>query len=351
MSDFAREIKAGSTDVTIYMRMLDSTTALPKTDGAYNSAGLTLSYVRDKAAAVSITPATQTAAGAHSDGGFVHVANGLYRVDLPDAACATGVDAVMVTGAITGGVLIPVAISLVRVSFAATITSIPELGVLRLGSLVSADATGAVLDSGAAFADDGAIGSMLLIAGGSGYGQSRMIIDNALSGDAFTVDAWNVEPADGDSYVLFAGAPGSAASPTPVHVASAATNSITAGAVASDAATEIAAAVWAATTRILTAGTNLNILAAADIRAALGMAAADFDSQLDAVMAALTTIAGDTTTDIPALIAALDVLIDGIKAKTDQLTFTVANLLDINMKRVLDLELAGDGSTTPIGVA
>lgn len=56
------------------------------------SAGLFIKHARERAAAVSITPAAQTVAGAHVDGGFVHVANGYYRVDSTDAVQASGVD-------------------------------------------------------------------------------------------------------------------------------------------------------------------------------------------------------------------------------------------------------------------
>ncbi len=49
--------------------------------------------------------------------------------------------------------------------------------------------------------------------------------------------------------------------------------------------------------------------------------------------------------------AALDALIDAIKAKTDSLTFTVANQVDVNLQSINDESLTGDGSTTPFDVA
>lgn len=94
-------VKAGSTDVTIYVRLRDSTTGLAKTGLVYNSAGASAYYTRPGAAAVAITLATQTVTGAHADGGFVEVhatnAKGLYRLDLPDAAVAAGVGFVIVS--------------------------------------------------------------------------------------------------------------------------------------------------------------------------------------------------------------------------------------------------------------
>lgn len=94
-------VNAGDTDVTIYVRLRDSTTGLAKTGLAYNSTGASAYYTRPRAAATSITLATQTVTGAHSDGGFVEVdatnAKGLYRLDLPDAVCAASADYVVVS--------------------------------------------------------------------------------------------------------------------------------------------------------------------------------------------------------------------------------------------------------------
>lgn len=87
-------IYAGDTDKTIYLRLRDSTTGLAKTGLAYNSAGAVASYTLPGAARAAITLATQTVTGTHSDGGFVEVdatnCKGLYRLDLPDAAIASG---------------------------------------------------------------------------------------------------------------------------------------------------------------------------------------------------------------------------------------------------------------------
>jgi hypothetical protein len=107
-------IKPGTTDVTVYVHIVDSTTAAGETGLAYNTSGLSAYYVRTGGTATAITLATQTANGAHSDGGFVAVSDsnmpGVYRLDLPDAACATGARAVEVmvkgTGVLAGFVTI-----------------------------------------------------------------------------------------------------------------------------------------------------------------------------------------------------------------------------------------------------
>lgn len=100
----------------------DSTvsTGAGKTGLAYNSAGLKAYYVRTRSAAVQITLATQTVNGAWSSGGFVEVdatnCPGLYRIDIPDAALATGADevVVMLSGA-TGMVPTPLKLALTGV--------------------------------------------------------------------------------------------------------------------------------------------------------------------------------------------------------------------------------------------
>ena len=95
-------IKKASTDVTTYVFIQDSS----KTTGeglaglAYNTGSLVGYYVRPKGSATAITLATQTVTGDHSDGGFVEIdatnMPGVYRLDLPDAVCATGVPSVVV---------------------------------------------------------------------------------------------------------------------------------------------------------------------------------------------------------------------------------------------------------------
>src|SRR5688572_7131066 len=105
-------IVGGAADQTVYVEFIDNTTGLPTAGLAFNGAGIDLEYVRTGAAAVDITEATQTANGAHSDGGFVSVGHGRYRLDLPDAAVATGVPEVVIQGLITGYIMAPCTVAL-----------------------------------------------------------------------------------------------------------------------------------------------------------------------------------------------------------------------------------------------
>lgn len=95
-----------------------------------------------------------------------------------------------------------------------------------------------------------------------------------------------------------------------------AANSITAAAAASDFGTEIGTAVWATTTRLLTAGTNIvlakgtgvtgfNDLDAAGVRGAVGLASANLDTQIATLATAsnLATVAGYLDTEIAAILA------------------------------------------------
>jgi hypothetical protein len=83
----------GSTSWIDYVRITD-VNGSPITGLLWNSTGLLSKYVLSGAASVAITLATQTVTGAWSSGGFVEVDAtafpGLYRLDVPNAAIASG---------------------------------------------------------------------------------------------------------------------------------------------------------------------------------------------------------------------------------------------------------------------
>ena len=87
----------GTTDVTTYFKLVDPTTGAPET--GLTITDLDVTYVRDRAAAVkSDATALGSVTAAHTDNAAIEVdptnAPGLYRVDWPDAAFATGSDRV-----------------------------------------------------------------------------------------------------------------------------------------------------------------------------------------------------------------------------------------------------------------
>jgi hypothetical protein len=152
-----------------------------------------------------------------------------------------------------------------------------------------------------------------------------------------------------------------------------AAGAIDAAALAADAGTEIGTAVWATAARTLTAldedSTTLDL--DATIRAAVGMASANLDTQLTAIddlvdteVAAIKTVVDSILVDTAEIGAAgagltvlatqasvntiddfLDTEVAAIKAKTDQLTFGVANTLNSNVTYVNETEVTGNGET------
>jgi hypothetical protein len=105
-------LQAGATSQQLSVRAVVQSTGAPDTALAYNTSGLSCSYQRPGAAVTGITLATQTVTGAYSSGGFVHLANGWYRLDVPDAAIASGVPFALVTCAATGDTFVDGRVSL-----------------------------------------------------------------------------------------------------------------------------------------------------------------------------------------------------------------------------------------------
>jgi len=99
--------KAASTDVSVVIRIVDSTDGSPETGVTSATPGLALEYRREGATSTAITETDLTNLNdAHSDGGMKHVANGYYRLDVPDAAVAAGATGCLVHGTVTGMVVI-----------------------------------------------------------------------------------------------------------------------------------------------------------------------------------------------------------------------------------------------------
>ena len=107
----------GATSQSIELYIVDSTNGTPETGVLWNTAGIDLKYRRKDAAVVSITEAALTSPAltdTWETGGFLEIGNGVYRLDLPDAALASaaGIDRVVVFGTVTGMVVLPVTIHL-----------------------------------------------------------------------------------------------------------------------------------------------------------------------------------------------------------------------------------------------
>ncbi len=142
-------IKKGSVDRAVYLKIIDSTDGTPETGVVYNTSGIDLWYRREGAAKVSITEATLAAlTTAHADGGFLHVGDGIYRLDLPDAAWATGANQVYIGGTVTGMIVIGGVVKLVDYDPEDTVrmglTALPNAAAAANGGLPTVDATNSV---------------------------------------------------------------------------------------------------------------------------------------------------------------------------------------------------------------
>lgn len=145
-----RFIKKGATSQSIYFEALDSTstTGGRRTGLVFNTSNLTAYYVRNQGGPTQITLATLTNPdSAWSSGGFKEVdatnMPGIYRLDVPDAAFASGADSVVVT--LRG------ATGMVQASEEIQLTSIDAqdataMGVSRLDAAVSSRASQTSLD-------------------------------------------------------------------------------------------------------------------------------------------------------------------------------------------------------------
>ena len=107
-------IKKGTTNVSVTVKIIDSTDGTPELGVVFNTAGMDMEYRRELSAVVDITEVTLAdLTVAHADGGFLEIGHGLYRLDVPDAAFASGQDGVQILGTVTGMIVVAPYIQLV----------------------------------------------------------------------------------------------------------------------------------------------------------------------------------------------------------------------------------------------
>jgi hypothetical protein len=369
-----RRIKAGTTDVSVTLRIVDSTDGTPETGVVFNTAGIDLWYRRELAASVDITEATLAAlTTAHADGGFLHINDGWYRLDLPDAACATGVAGVQIGGTVTGMVVFAPYIEL-PVNIAEDVFT--RVGA-PAGASVSADIAAVKVDTAAILVDtgttlDGRIPAALV--GGRMDASVGAMAANVLTATAIAADA--ITDAKVASDVTIASVTGAVGSVTgnvggnvTGSVGSVATGGIVAGSFAADAITaaKIAADVTTELQSGLATAANLATVAGyidteigtiiTDIAAVKADTAAILTdtAEIGAAGAGLTALATQTSVnDLPTnaeLATALGTADDAVlaqvalvKAKTDSLTFTVAGKVDANTLAMNGTTVIGAGT-------
>jgi hypothetical protein len=206
-------------------------------------------------------------------------------------------------------------------AFDDTAGPVPWLGIIDQGTAQSATATTLVGRAAGAFANDTIIGATLAAFGSTqGYWQLRAITDVDLASDTFTVDTWTVTPSGTITYKIWGSAPASTSLPIAVNVTQVAGSAVTATAGRPEVIVDSTSA-GAITTTSFGAG-------AVDAAALAADAVTEIQSGL-ATAAALATV---------------DTVVDAIQAKTDQLTFTVANQVDANSESMNGAEVLGDGT-------
>lgn len=193
--------KAGTADVSVIIRIVDSTDGTPETGVVYNTSGIGLWYRREGAVSVDITEATLSAlTDAHSDGGFLHINDGWYRLDLPDAACAAGVTGVQIGGTVTGMVVLAPYVQLVTFDPFDTVrlglTALPNAAADAAGGLPISDAGGLDLDTKLANTNEVTAARMGALTDWIDGGRLDLIIDAILTDTGTTLDG-KIDTIDG----------------------------------------------------------------------------------------------------------------------------------------------------------
>lgn len=363
-----RIIKAGATSQTIYVEILDSTstTGGRKTGLVFNTSSLVAYYVLNGGSATAITLATLAAANsAYSSGGFKEVdatnMPGIYRLDLPDAAVASGPSVVVALKGATGMVQVSVEIQLFATnpqdSVRAGMTALPNAAAEAAGGLytrgtgagqINQPANGRVDTNPVSLAGTTLtgrdIGASVLLSTGTGTGQldftSGVVKANLaqILGTAITETAGQIAAAFKKWFDV--AAPVGTVNSIPNATAGAAGGLFIAG---TNAATTITTALTTTFTGNLTGSV-------ASVTAGVTLAAAAVQAIWDAAASALTTVGSigkrlvdDLTGDIYARlgapagasmsadIAAVKADTAAVKVQTDKLAFTVTNQVDANV--------------------
>lgn len=350
------------------------------TDGKTPEVALTatnekLTMVVDNAGSpVLAIDANATASGGSND--FVHVTNddgGYYTLELAAAnvnyvggavlsiTYATDhlpvfhefniLPAQVYDSMISGTDLLDANVAQVAGSSVTTLTgAYPSLGIVDSGTAQgAADSTHIQLRSAAAFADGELVGTTVVITGGTtGVGQARIITDYTGSTDTATVDTWTTTPTGTITYIVFATPKASTTLLPAVNVTQwlgTACAAPTVSGVPEVDITHIAGS--AVNTASAQLGVNMVSTASGAITATSIATDAIGSDEISAaavtkIQAGLATAAALTTVD-----DFLDTEIAAIKAVTDQMVFTKASELDVNVQSINGATVIGDGNATP----
>ena len=270
-------VTKGSVDRSVSLTILDATDGTPETGVLFNTAGINLWYWREGAAAVPLTEVTLASlTTTHTDGGFLHVADGQYRLDLPDAAFTAGANFVDFGGTVTGMVVIGGRVRLVDYQ----LEDAANLGLTTLSTLLSRIV--GTLATGTHQPQSG-----------DGFARLGVPTGASLSADLVTLQS--------DTDNLQTRLPAALVSGRmDAHVGSIVAGVLTAATFAAGAFD----AVWSVTARLLTAGTNIvlakgtgvtgfNDLSAAQVNAEADTALADAGLSATTLIGPLVTVVAD----------------------------------------------------------
>ena len=231
-------VTKGATSVTTYVMLVDSAAGTPET--AYTITNLDLQYTRNQSTAEAKVDATALGAAnsAWSANKAIEVdatsSPGLYRVDWPDAAFASGADKVILV--VTGTGLAPAVIMCELVNYNTQdgvrmgLTSLPNAAADAAGGLPISDAGGLDLDAKLANTNEVTAARMGALTDWINGGRLDLILDDILLDTGTTLD--------GRIPTLLVGGRMDAS------VGAMAANVITAAATHTDFGAEIADAVW-----------------------------------------------------------------------------------------------------------
>ena len=235
------KVQKGSIDVSLYVYFVEDNDGTapgePKTGLVFSDieTGGSASYMRQGGARVDFTLITLASPSAtHADGGFIEVdatnMPGVYRVDLPDAAFATGVEqciiqlvAAAANNTVMNPLLIDLTNNLANVVWDEVLTkathNVSQSAGKRIREFSSViirvdTAQGAgtgnnqiQLDTGASALDGAYDPALITIVSGTGLGQTRLILQYDGSTKTATVDRnWKVNPDATSEFVISADA-------------------------------------------------------------------------------------------------------------------------------------------------
>lgn len=272
------DILKGSTDVTRYIMMVDSASGAPET--ALTIANFDLQYTRNRTAPAAKVDATALAATdtAHTDNRAIEIdatsSPGLYRVDWPDAAFATGVDKVTLVVTCTGCAPSVEAIDLVNYNsqdgVRLGLTALPNAAADAAGGLPISDAGGLDLDAKLANTNEVTAARMGALTDWINGGRLDLILDDILLDTGTTLQG-ELDGIQADTEDIQGRLPAALVSGRiDASVGAMAANVMTAAAAAADLTTELQTGL--ATAASIAA---LNNLSAAQVNAEVDTALSD----------------------------------------------------------------------------